>query len=61
MSQFNAPGRRSSASADVYTGLLFAAMLVLAAGVAFMMIKNIDHSSTPDRDDGGPFKVVSSR
>lgn len=61
MSQFNAQVRRSGASVDVYTGLLFAAMLVLAAGAAFMMIKNIDHSATPDRDDGGPFKVVATQ
>ena len=60
MSQFNAPVRRGGGSMDVYTGLLLVATLVLAAGVAFMAFANIEHSSTPDRNDGGPFHLISN-
>lgn len=58
MSQFNAPIRRSGGEIDVYTGLLCAAVLVLAAGLFLMVRKNIEHSAVGSRADGGMFKLV---
>ncbi len=46
MSQFNAPVRRSGGGIDVYTGLLFVALLILVAGLAMMAKRNLDHSGT---------------
>ena len=57
MSQFNAPVRRSGGGLDVYTGLLFVALVVMIAGVAWMIVKNSDHSATGS-GGGGPFKLV---
>lgn len=57
MSQMNAPVRRRGGELDVYTGLLFAAFLVLAAGVALMAMKNIEHSEH-DRTPGGVVTLV---
>lgn len=59
MSQFNTPIRRSGGSLDVYTGLLFVAFVVLAAGVALIAMKNMEHSG--DGQSGGPFKLIQSR
>lgn len=44
MSQFNAPTRRSGGGIDVYTGLLFVAFLILAAGVGLMAMRNLEHT-----------------
>mgnify|MGYP005675226609 CR=1 FL=1 len=44
MSQFNTPVRRSGGGVDVYTALLAAAFLVLAAGVFMMAQKNTEHA-----------------
>lgn len=55
MSQFNpqAPVRRSGGGGlDVYAGLLFAAMLILAAGVFLMVQRNIAHSAVGNQDGG---------
>jgi hypothetical protein len=60
MSQFNAPVRRTGGGLDVYTGLLFVALLVLAAGVALMAMRNIEHSGD-GRNPGGVLKLVQSR
>jgi hypothetical protein len=58
MSQFNTPTpRRTGGDIDVYTGLLCAAFLVLAAGVALMAMKNMDHSKVGN-DAGGMFTLV---
>lgn len=57
MSQINAPVRRRSGDLDVYTGLLFAALLVLAAGVSLVAMKNMDHSAI-DRNPGGVITLV---
>jgi hypothetical protein len=51
------PVRRSGGSLDVYTGLLFAALVVLAVGVVAMITTNIDHS-TVGNEDGGILKLV---
>jgi hypothetical protein len=59
MTQFTtATPRRAGGDLDVYTGLLCAAFLVLAAGVALMALKNIDHSKEGNAE-GGLFKLVS--
>ena len=60
MSQLNAPVRRHGGDLDVYTGLLFAALLVLGAGVALVAMKNIDHSEI-DRTPGGVATLVTDR
>ena len=57
MSQFNAPARRTGGEVNVYTGLLVVAFIVLAAGVALVAMKNMEHSGT--NNDGGLFKLVS--
>lgn len=60
MSQFTTPtARRAGGDLDVYTGLLCAAFLVLAAGVALLAVKNIEHSKVRPNDEGGPFKLVT--
>jgi len=56
MTQFNAPVRRAGGSLDVYTGLLFAALLVLAVGLFVMVTTNIEHSD--DGNGGGVLKLV---
>jgi hypothetical protein len=63
MSQFSTPTpRRSGGDLDVYTGILCAAFLVLAAGVFLLALRNIDHSSSgPGRDDGGMFKLIGKK
>ncbi len=60
MSQFNTPiVRRSGGDLDVYAGLLAVAMIVLIAGVAYMAMTNISHSSSSaNANDGGMFKLV---
>ena len=60
MTQFTAATpRRSGGDLDVYTGLLGAAFLVLAVGVALMAMINIQHSeSSPGRGDGGVIKLL---
>ena len=59
MSQMKTPPiRRSGGSLDVYTGLLFAALLVLAAGIFLLANKNISHSAVGNQQ-GGPFKLVN--
>ena len=58
MSQFNAPVRRAGGSLDVYTGLLFAALLVLAVGVFVMATTNVEHSADGSNASGGVLKLV---
>ena len=60
MSQFNTPiARRSGGDLDVYTGLLVVAFLLLAAGVGYMAMTNMAHSSSSaTANDGGMFKLV---
>ena len=60
MSQFNAPVRRSGGDLDVYTGLLCVAFLVLAAGVALLAMKNMEHSGDTRGEGGGMLKLVES-
>ena len=60
MSQFNAPVRRTGGGLDVYSGLLLVALLVLAAGVALLAMRNIEHSAD-GRDGGGVLKLVQPR
>ena len=58
MSQFNAPVARKGGSLDVYTGMLCVAFLVLAAGVALLAMKNIEHSEV-DGSPGSMIKLVN--
>ncbi len=59
MSQFNAPVRRSGGGLDVYTGLLFVAFLVLAAGVTMLSLRNVEHSAKDGRGGGSPIGLLS--
>ncbi|HWB18812.1 MAG TPA: hypothetical protein VG711_00810 [Phycisphaerales bacterium] len=63
MTQFNSPPvRRAGGDMDVYTGLLFVATLVMAAGAILMAMRNSSHSeSKPGANDGGMLKLVSKR
>lgn len=47
MSMMNAPVRRTGGDLDVYTGLLFAAFLVLAAGVVSVAMANMKQAEAP--------------
>ena len=58
MSQFNAPVRRSGGGLDVYTGLLLIAFLILAGGVAVLAKRNIEHSDTSGRGEGGVITLI---
>lgn len=58
MSQFQTPApRRAGGDLDVYTGLLCAAFIILAAGVFLMASANMKHSKD-GREEGGMFKLV---
>jgi hypothetical protein len=59
MTQFNAPVARRSGELDVFAGLLAVAFLVLAGGVVYMALANMKHSSDPNTENGGMFKLVS--
>ena len=60
MSQFNTPPVRfAGGSLDVYSGLLFVAMFVLAIGVFVVATSNIEHSKVKDgNQEGGVFKLI---
>ena len=45
---------------DVYTGLLFAALLVLGAGIFLLANQNIQHSAEGNQS-GSVFKLVDKR
>ena len=57
MSQFNAPVKRSGGGLDVYTGLLFVALLMLLAGIGLLALRNVEHSAVGN-DPGGVIKLV---
>ena len=58
MSQIKTPPiRRSGGSLDVYTGLLFAALLVLGAGIFLLANKNINHSGEGNQS-GSVFTLI---
>jgi hypothetical protein len=50
--------RRVGGELDVYTALLVIAALVLAVGVAFMAMKNMEHSSLSDNEAGGVLTLI---
>lgn len=59
MSQMTTPPiRRTGGNLDVFTGLLFAAMLVLLTGVFLLGKQNMEHSAGARSADGGMFKLV---
>ena len=47
MTMMNAPVRRSGGDLDVYTGLLFAAFVVLASGVVMIAMANMKQVEPP--------------
>lgn len=49
MSMMNAPIRRSGGDIDVYTGLLFAAFVVLLTGTVAVAMANMRQTESPDR------------
>lgn len=49
MSMMNAPIRRTGGDIDVYTGLLFAAFVVLLTGTIAVAMANMDQTTSPDR------------
>lgn len=62
MSQFNTPAPvRSGGSLDVYTVMLLLAMLLLAGGVTFMVLRNMEHAADREGGQGGAFTLVESR
>lgn len=59
MSQFNQQPVRRGGSPDVFTGILFVAFLVLAAGVALMVLRVGEHGKAGGAS--GLFGLVSDR
>lgn len=49
MSMMNAPIRRSGGDIDVYTGLLFAAFVVLLTGTIAVAMANMGQTESSDR------------
>jgi hypothetical protein len=43
---------------DVFTVLLVVATLLLAGGVAWMVLVNTEHSKLPGQSDGGPLVLI---
>jgi len=66
MSQLNTgTPKRSGGQIDVYTGILFVATVVLAAGCVLMAMTNMEHSGTigadgATRDDGSIMKLMDN-
>lgn len=60
MSQFNVPVKRTGGGVNVYTGLLAAAFIVLAVGVAMLIMRNMEHSKDGTKE-GGILTLVDSR
>ena len=60
MSQFNAPVRRSGGGLDVFTGLLFAAFVVLAAGAILLAMRNMSHSVDANGEGGGMLQMIGN-
>ena len=60
MSQFNAPVRRSGGGLDVFTGLLFAAFVVLAAGAILLAMNNMSHSGDANGEGGGMLQMIGN-
>lgn len=58
MTTFSNPSRRVGGELDVYTALLAIASLVLAAGVALMAMRNIEHSAASPNASGGVLTLV---
>ncbi len=58
MSQFNAPVRRTGGGLDVFTGLLFAAFVVLATGAILLATRNMEHSGDTNGEGGGMMKMI---
>lgn len=58
MTSFTTAPRRAGGEIDVYSALLVIAALILAVGVAFMAMRNIDHSRLSDNDTGGVLTIV---
>ena len=61
MTQFDTPTVTKSASLDVFTGLLLVATILLAGGVAWMVLVNTEHSKLTDRSDGGPIVLIDQQ
>ena len=61
MTQLKTPQiRRSGGGVDVYTCLLLASFLVLAAGASLLAMKNMKHSGVGNQE-GTMFKLVDKR
>ena len=46
---------------DVFTALLVVATLLLAGGVAWMVLVNTEHSKLNDRSEGGPLVLIDQQ
>jgi hypothetical protein len=46
---------------DVFTVLLVVATLLLAGGVAWMVLVNTEHSKLNDRSEGGPLVLIDQQ
>ncbi|MEE2819544.1 MAG: hypothetical protein VX615_02920 [Planctomycetota bacterium] len=61
MAQFDTPVSSHSPNPDVFTTLLLVAMLLLAGGVAWMVLVNTEHSKLDDRSEGGPLVLIDTQ
>ena len=55
------PAGSHSPVPDVFTTLLLVAMLLLAGGIAWMVLVNTEHSKLDDRSEGGPIVLIDQR
>ena len=58
MAQFDTPTVTQSPVPNVFTALLLVATLLLAGGVAWMVLVNSEHSKLTDRSEGGPLVLI---
>jgi len=61
MTQFDASTATRKSVPDVFTVLLVVATLLLAGGVAWMVLVDCGHAKLPARDEGGPLVLIDNQ
>ena len=61
MAQLDASVATRKSPPDVFTVLLVVATLLLAGGVAWMVLVNTEHSKLTDNSEGGPLVIIDQQ
>jgi hypothetical protein len=61
MTSFDASPATRNLPPDVFTVLLVVAALLLAGGVAWMVLVNTEHSKLTDQTEGGPLVLIEQQ